>query len=492
MQIDKDKIYSESELRDKNIYGVIYKVENIKTGKIYVGRTTDLKKRIESRRNAVHSERNVSKNGIVHAMRTEGMNCFEYEIIDCLKINPDFKFSHRDIYEEKLNEKEIRWIKKLGAYKDGYNQTTGGEATYDVYTKVLQYDLEGKFIREWDSIKEANLHLNVSDNSVSGIPRVCLGISNVAFGYQWRYKKSEDFPQHIGPVPSDYWVLQYDKEGNFIQKFRTPSIAAEKLDIENGGNKIAECAKNDNYITAYGFQWRYQETDDFPKKIKTAEEQNDLLKHYEEKAKPVIQYDLEGNYINTFRTTDEAAEQTGVFRNIIKRVAEGDYYRAGEYQWRYKKGENIPQQIDSYEKPNTKKVYQYNPESYELVNTWISAREACRQNPDWNYKQISGAVIGKYQKTYLGYVWSYQELTKNEIDEKISSKVKKRSKSKKDSSPGKTVYQYSKDKTKFIKKYESAAEAARQMGYKNGSGISRVARGKRNHYKGYFYSYTKL
>ena len=137
-------------------------------------------------------------------------------------------------------------------------------------------------------------------------------------------------------------------------------------------------------------------------------------------------------------------------------------------------------------------MYQYNPDNYELINIWISAREACRQNPNWNYKQISGAAIGKYQKTYLGYVWSYHVLTKNEIDNKISSKVKKRSNSKRDSNPGKTVYQYSKDKSTFIKKFESAAEAARQMGYKNGNGIRKVARGERSQYKGFFYSCSKL
>ena len=331
MKLGKDKIYSESELREKNIYGVIYKVENIKTGKIYIGRTTDLKKRIESRKNEVHSNKPVARNGLIQAMRNFELSLFEYEIIDYLEIDQEFKFSHRDIYEEQLNKKEIKWINKLNTYKNGYNLTPGGESYYELYTEVLQYDLEGNFIQEWSSIKEANIQLNVSDNSISGIPRVCLGISNIAFDYQWRYKKGDDYPTKIEPVSSDYWVLQYDKSGIFLEKFRTPTVAAEQLGIKNVGNKIAECAKNNSPITAYGFQWKYQETDDIHQKIKTAKEQNKLLKYYIEKAKPVIQYDLEGNFIDVFRTTDEAAEQTGVYRNIIKRVAEGDYYRAGEY-----------------------------------------------------------------------------------------------------------------------------------------------------------------
>ncbi|KKM02512.1 hypothetical protein LCGC14_1783660 [marine sediment metagenome] len=50
---------------------------------------------------------------------------------------------------------------------------------------VLQYDLEGNFIKEWSSILEASKSLNI-DNS--NIGKVRMGKINSAGGYIWRIK----------------------------------------------------------------------------------------------------------------------------------------------------------------------------------------------------------------------------------------------------------------------------------------------------------------
>ncbi|MBO6793894.1 MAG: GIY-YIG nuclease family protein [Balneolaceae bacterium] len=490
IKINPTKKYTNNELRELRIYGVIYKVTNDVNSKIYVGKTIDLRERIRGRKYEVKSNQLVSKNGIISAMREIGLDKFHYQIIDYLEVDSDFQYSNKEIYEEKLSEKEIYWIKKLNTLDNGYNQTEGGEGIYNYTTAVLQYDIDGKFIREWDSIKSANIELNVNSNSVSGIPRVCLGLSKIAFGFQWHYKKTNKYPRKISPAPSDYWVLQYDKLGNFLNEFRSPTIAAEMIGVKNGGSKISECARNDYLITAYGYQWKYKEEDGILKKIQSATELNGLLKHYAKTAKPVIQYDLEGNFVNTFRTTDEAEEITGISRVTIQKVASGEYYHAGNFQWKYKMSDNYPKKIAPYTIPQSKIVFQYDPKSGNLVGSWNSAREACRKNSNWNYKQISSAANGIYQKTYLGYVWSYKELTLLEIKKRLEKKVKSRETINKKLT--KTIYQYTKNKSTFIQEFVSAAEAARTLGYKNGSGINKVLRGERNHCKGFYYSFIKI
>jgi group I intron endonuclease len=55
-------------------------------------------------------------------------------------------------------------------------------------TCVLQYDLEEKFIKEWSSIKEAEVFhhpKNASKNNISGC---CSGRQKTAYGYIWKYK----------------------------------------------------------------------------------------------------------------------------------------------------------------------------------------------------------------------------------------------------------------------------------------------------------------
>jgi len=52
---------------------------------------------------------------------------------------------------------------------------------------ILQYDLNGVFIKEWDSIKEAKNYFNYT--SEMGIISACKGRQKTAGGFIWKYKK---------------------------------------------------------------------------------------------------------------------------------------------------------------------------------------------------------------------------------------------------------------------------------------------------------------
>ena len=52
--------------------------------------------------------------------------------------------------------------------------------------QVLQYNLNGNFIKEWESIKEASRFLKINDSSISAC---CKHKQNKAGNYIWRYKK---------------------------------------------------------------------------------------------------------------------------------------------------------------------------------------------------------------------------------------------------------------------------------------------------------------
>lgn len=55
-------------------------------------------------------------------------------------------------------------------------------------TKVLQYDLQGNLLREWDSIKEAGAKTNTEPGNISAC---CRGHRRKAGGYMWSYKEAE-------------------------------------------------------------------------------------------------------------------------------------------------------------------------------------------------------------------------------------------------------------------------------------------------------------
>lgn len=50
--------------------------------------------------------------------------------------------------------------------------------------KVNQYDLDGNFIKQWDSIKKAGRSLNIFPQNIG---KVCRGQQKYAKGYVWRY-----------------------------------------------------------------------------------------------------------------------------------------------------------------------------------------------------------------------------------------------------------------------------------------------------------------
>lgn len=55
-------------------------------------------------------------------------------------------------------------------------------------TKVLQYDLQGNYIKEWNSIKEVKKQFNIYD---SNLIACCKGKRKTAGGYKWKYKDAQ-------------------------------------------------------------------------------------------------------------------------------------------------------------------------------------------------------------------------------------------------------------------------------------------------------------
>lgn len=70
--------------------------------------------------------------------------------------------------KDKLNEREIYWIKYYNSYNRefGYNESEGGNGYNGRRYHVEQYDLNGNFIKEWDSVYDAAKSLNTSVTNI--------------------------------------------------------------------------------------------------------------------------------------------------------------------------------------------------------------------------------------------------------------------------------------------------------------------------------------
>lgn len=95
----------------------VYRITNIQNGKIYVGKTINLKRRIKEYRNNVNGKlKDSAKYEIIQVMREHGFNNFKFDILE-------------ECPESELDEREIYYIKKLDSRNPlvGYNKKTGGK-----------------------------------------------------------------------------------------------------------------------------------------------------------------------------------------------------------------------------------------------------------------------------------------------------------------------------------------------------------------------------
>jgi hypothetical protein len=121
-------------------------------------------------------------------------------------------------------------------------------------------------------------------------------------------------------------VEQYDLDDNFINKFNSLREAAES--INKDCKNISSCCRGKT-LTAYGFKWRYM-----------AKSYNPSIKTESiEKRKKVYQYDLDGNYINEYKSQSEATRLTKI--GHISCACLGKINFSGGYQWRYEKLEKL-------------------------------------------------------------------------------------------------------------------------------------------------------
>lgn len=124
----------------------------------------------------------------------------------------------------------------------------------------------------------------------------------------------------------------------------------------------------------------------------------------EEMSKPIMQFDLLGNFIKEFSGIQQAQRELGVY-NIWECLV-GKKKTVGGFQWRYSNDcDNVS--IVVYEKSGKpyKEVNQYDKQM-NFIKTWPSIAEAAKELNIQKSNIIS--VCQKRQKTSGSYIWRYK------------------------------------------------------------------------------------
>ena len=168
-------------------------------------------------------------------------------------------------------------------------------------------------------------------------------------------------------------------------------------------------------------------------------------------SKPVVQFDLDGNYIDEFISCSCAAVMLGLDRKSIERASKLEYSQSGGFQWKLKETWN-GKSIGKYErKPSVRKreIVQLDL-SGNYIATYSSVTEASKQLKIIR-SNISGA-LRKQVKTAGGFQWIYKEAY-DESKKYGSVEVR----------IGNGIVQLDKNGN-FIRRYSNCSEAARSLG----------------------------
>jgi hypothetical protein len=128
-------------------------------------------------------------------------------------------------------------------------------------------------------------------------------------------------------------ILQYDIKGNYIKEWESASEIERKLKISES-QIIANCKGHKGKKSAGGYIWRYKD----PEKwfdITYINNKNSHC-HSQKHQKSVMQYDLDENFIDEYRSVRFAENQTNISRSTIISVCKGRQKSAGGYIWKYK------------------------------------------------------------------------------------------------------------------------------------------------------------
>lgn len=189
------------------------------------------------------------------------------------------------------------------------------------------------------------------------------------------------------PIP----VNQYDLNGNFIKKFYSAGSAATS--VNKGVSQIMACCKH-NCMSCGGYLWSFE--GEKPHEYKN-------LGWFNKKS--VDQYDLQGNYIQTFSSATEA--ENYINKNLVKKkvskgqiihCCEKDNTSSGGFMWRFH-GDEAP-------KPYVNRYYSL-IKQYDLKNNLIAIYESLHEASritNISKGNICNCLNGKRNQAG-GYIW---------------------------------------------------------------------------------------
>jgi len=325
---------------------VIYLITNLVNNKKYVGQT---KQGRAERRWQEHFVYTVNDSKVLHnAIRKYGAENFEFKLIET------------DILEELIDEREQYYIKYYNTFYlngQGYNMTEGGQGIHGyMHTEETKQRIKESNLTAWQRLKKEeperyaqlciNRGLAIKGKPKSDEHKAKLSIAaskrtgdkNSFYGKHFSEESKELLratkAKHLSPINA------YDlNTGKLWKTFRFASEAVQELSLQDSANTRILLVCKEQKGHAYGYIWRYKTDFDLAElPLEILQQENKTPR-----AKAVLQYDLENNFIAEFESAAEASRQLATDstkqRGVAKKinaVCAGKAKTYHKFIWKYK------------------------------------------------------------------------------------------------------------------------------------------------------------
>lgn len=242
--------------------------------KIYIGQSINIEKRFKEHRNSI----NKKQTKLYKSFQKYGFINHKFEIIEKCQIE---QLDKREIYWKQyyLNLFNNNW--KLVLFHELYDGGGGPKSNNTkqkiglsnskpkplgfgnkISKSIGQYNINGEFIKKWNSITEAKKHIK------GDILSCCLGKQKTAGKFIWKYYidnsniKVDLINKHTGVKKTDKWlkskykpILQYDLKNNFIKEWESTKQIVKEFNYSQSG--ISNCCRG-IYRQANNYIWKFK------------------------------------------------------------------------------------------------------------------------------------------------------------------------------------------------------------------------------------------
>lgn len=285
----------------------IYKITTLHNNKIYIGSSNDVLKRFKTHISRLN--RNVHHSSYLqNTFNKYGITNLNFEIIEILD-NSSIQV-----------QREQYWMDRLQSYDKqyGYNVCKIAGINDTGKKQIHQYDLEGNFLKTWESIKSAKIGLKGQGN-ISGVLN---GRRQKAFNSQWSVEKFKKIPSILK------LYAKYDLLGNLVEIFNYDN---KEIPSKQGLADVHKAIKDETLCDNYYWK-KYNSYEDVLKNIK--------VRKRKQAWKKVVKLTVNDEELQIFNSITEAALDIGVNAFQVSRVLRSNtmYKTCRGFKYKYYQG----------------------------------------------------------------------------------------------------------------------------------------------------------